>query len=115
MPRRYLTARSGRPPLAGLLGLVPTTCAVLLVPAFAVAFAGNGDDGALCRAPQGLAWTVALVGRPPPPGAQAGSRLQGRDCSGRRWHHRGSDAAPGTWPSLPSRHQSRSFKKGDSS
>jgi hypothetical protein len=111
--RRCFAVRSGRLPLAGLLGVACAIFALLLVPAFALAFVCNGDDAALCRAPdppgdpfssatfldlchglalcagpvllapgracaalpngeptpQGLAFTLALVGRPPPLGA----------------------------------------------
>jgi hypothetical protein len=111
--RRCFAVRSGRLPLAGLLGVACGIFALLHVPAFALAFVCNGDDAVLCQAPdppgdpllvvafhdlghglaliggpvllapgcgfaalpngeptpQGLAFTLALVGRPPPLGA----------------------------------------------
>ena len=50
--RCRLAARSGRPPLAGLLGLLLVGVAVLLLPAFALAFVSGDNNGCLCQSPQ---------------------------------------------------------------
>ena len=47
-----LAARSGRLPLAGLLGLLLAVAAVLLLPAFALAFVSGDSNGCLCQSPQ---------------------------------------------------------------
>ena len=52
VPRCRFAARSGRPPLAGLLGLLLAGAAVLLLPAFALAFISSDQGGCLCQSPQ---------------------------------------------------------------
>jgi hypothetical protein len=99
-------------PAVGLLGLLLTITAVLLLPTLALAFVSGDNNGCLCQSPQppgdpltvvalleachgwlgggpvlvtsgcdwqtvasgalvpqGCAWTIASVGRPPPPAA----------------------------------------------
>ena len=50
--RCRVAARFGRPPLAGLLGLVLVGTAALLLPAFALAFVSGDSTGCLCQSPQ---------------------------------------------------------------
>ena len=52
VPRCRFAARSGRLSLAGLLGLVLAGVAVLLLPAFALAFVSGDSTGCLCQSPQ---------------------------------------------------------------
>ena len=109
LSRCRFAARSGRPPLVGLLGLSLAAAAMLLLPAFALAFVSGDSTGCLCQSPQppgdpltvvasldvchdwlggglvllttgcraealaggallpqGCAWPIASVGRPPP-------------------------------------------------
>ena len=109
LSRCRFAARSGRPPLVGLLGLSLAAAAMLLLPAFALAFVSGDNNGCLCQSPQppgdslavlalldaghgwlgggpvllitgcraealaggallpqGCAWPIASVGRPPP-------------------------------------------------
>jgi hypothetical protein len=108
--RRRFAARSAKPTLVCGLGLLLGAVAILLLPAFALAFLPGDNGGCLCQSPQppgdsltvvalldashgwlggspvlvtasggsqevtsgaetpqGCAWTVASVGRPPPP------------------------------------------------
>ena len=61
VPRRRFAARSGRLPLAGLLGLLLAVAAVLVLPAFALAFL-PGDNGAcLCQSPQPPSDSLSVV------------------------------------------------------
>ena len=69
VPRCRFAARSGRPPLAGLLGLVLASAVVFLLPAFAWAFVSSDGSGCLCQSPQPpgdsltvLAWLDACHG-----------------------------------------------------
>ena len=109
LSRCRFAARFGRLPLVGLLGLLLAATAVLLLPAFALAFVSGDGSSCLCQSPQppgdlppvvalldacqgwlgggpvlltagsrseavadgalvpqGCAWPVASVGRPPP-------------------------------------------------
>ena len=52
LSRCRFAARSGRPPLACLLGLLLAAVAVLLVPALALAFVSGDSGGCLCQSPQ---------------------------------------------------------------
>ena len=52
VPRRCFAARSDRLPLACPLSLLLATCAVLLVPAFALVLLPGGSGGCLCQSPQ---------------------------------------------------------------
>lgn len=51
LSRCRVAARSGGPPITGLLGLLLAACAVLLLPAFALAFVSTGTDGCFCQSP----------------------------------------------------------------
>ena len=61
VPRCRFAARSGRPPLAGLLGLVLVGAAVLLLPAFALAFVSGDNNGCLCQSPQPPGDSLAVL------------------------------------------------------
>ena len=52
LSRCRFAARSGRPPLVGLLGLSLAAAAMLLLPAFALAFVSGDSTGCLCQSPQ---------------------------------------------------------------
>ena len=63
VPRCRFAARSGGPPIPGLLGLLLAVAAVLVLPAFAVAFLPGDKNGCLCQSPQppGDALTVVAL------------------------------------------------------
>ena len=52
VPRRRFVARFGGPSIPGLLGLLLAVAAVLVLPAFAVAFLPGDNNGCLCQSPQ---------------------------------------------------------------
>ncbi len=61
--RCRFAARSGGPPLAGLLGLLLAVVAVLLLPALALAFVSGDNGGCLCQSsqPPGDSLTVVAL------------------------------------------------------
>ncbi len=61
LSRCRFAARSGRPPLACLLGLSLAVVALLLLPTLALAFISSDEGGCLCQSPQPSGGSLTVV------------------------------------------------------